>query len=355
MQQNFSRRSLLRLAGAAGVAAPGFAQRSYPDPIPYAADYVKPARVSLIHGEDRRKNMYDALKAIESDIGPKIKQKEYVVIKPNNVSSRTQLASNHADGLRGVLDFLEPYKKPVVIAESSGNPMLGFDNFGYMRLPNEYRGLNVKLVDLNAEKEFELAHIVDHNLHLVPVRLAKRLFDPDAFVLCAGVLKAHNTVVVTLSIKNMTLGAPLRSAPGETPRWNDKRLYHGGVRQTHLGILYTAMKMAPYWGATVLDGYEGMEGNGPSSGTPVDSRVAIASADLIAADRVGVGVMGIDPAWIGYLRYCDQAGLGQYDLDKIEIIGAKIDDVKKKYLLHGDIEQELMWMGPLEELPPRLG
>jgi len=65
MFQNFTRRSMLRLAGEGGLAVPGFAQRQRADPVPYAADCVKPARVALMHSEDRRKNMYDALKAIE--------------------------------------------------------------------------------------------------------------------------------------------------------------------------------------------------------------------------------------------------------------------------------------------------
>ena len=112
----------------------------------------------------------------------------------------------------------------------------------------------------------------------------------------------------------MVLGAPLHQAPKETPRWNDKRKYHTGIRQTHYNMLLTAQKLRPNWGVALLDGYEGMEGNGPSSGTPVPSRIAIASTDYIAADRVGVECMGINPAWPGYLNYCGQLGLGNYDI-----------------------------------------
>jgi uncharacterized protein (DUF362 family) len=138
-------------------------------------------------------------------------------------------------------------------------------------------------------------------------------------------------------------------------RWNDKRKYHGGVRQTHFDIMLTAQRLAPFWGATVIDGYEGMEGNGPASGTPVPSRVALASTDYIAADRVGVECMGIKPEWIGYLRYCAEAGLGQYNLSKIDVRGEKISSVRKEYRLHRDIERELKWMGPMEEIPEKLG
>lgn len=314
------------------------------------------ARVSLIHGDERRKIIYDSLKAVEGQIAPRLKEKAYVVIKPNDVSTRNPLATTNADALRGILDFLEPYKKPVVIAESSaGNTFEAYEEFFYTQLPNEYRPLNIELVDLNQEGKYEVLHILDADLHPVPVRLAARLMDPDAYVICAAVMKTHNTVVATMSIKNMALGAPLRSGPDEKERWNDKRHYHGGVRQTHYDILLTAQKLKPYWGATVIDGFEGMEGNGPSSGTPVDSRVAIASTDYLAADRVGVEAMGINPDWIGYMNYCHQVGLGQYDLSKIDLIGDKIEQVRKEYILHRDMERQLQWMGPMEELPPKLG
>jgi uncharacterized protein (DUF362 family) len=314
--------------------------------------------VSLIHGEERRKNVYESLKAIEEQIAPGLKAKKHVVIKPNDVSTRNPLASTNADALRGILDFLEPYKKPVVIAESSaGTTTDAYEAFFYDRLPNEYKGLGLKLVDLNAEGLYEVLHILDADLHPQPVRLAKRLFDPDAYIICAAILKTHNTVVATMSIKNMTLGAPLRSGPevSRENRWNDKRHYHGGVRQTNYDMMLTAQKMAPFWGATLIDGFEGMEGNGPASGTPVESRVAIASTDYVAADRVGVGTMGIDPEWLGYLNYCHKVGLGQYDIDKIDVIGAKIADVAKTYVHHKDVDRELQWMGPMEELPPKLG
>ena len=40
----------------------------------------------------------------------------------------------------------------------------------------------------------------------------------------------------------------------------------------------------------MIDGFEGIEGAGPASGTPVASRVALASTDYIAADRVDNGL-----------------------------------------------------------------
>jgi uncharacterized protein (DUF362 family) len=349
MPAAFSRRLMLQMT----TMVP--ALRTLGAQTPAAAD--RRSVVSLIQGEERRKNIREALTAIDAQIMPVLKTKKYVVIKPNNVSTTNQLAATHADTLRGILDYLEPrFKGPVIVAESSaGETMNGYESFKYPTVASEHRKQKVQLVDLNAEAKFKTIPLINFDLHAIPVRLAARLMDPDAYVICSAILKSHNTVVATLSVKNMTLGAPLHQAPGEATKWNDKRKYHNGVRQTHFNMFLTAKAMAPFWGATVIDGYEGMEGNGPASGTPVPSRVAIASTDYIAADRVGVEAMGINADWMGYLRFCGDFGIGQWDLKNIDVRGAKLDAIRRKYALHKDIERELQWMGEITDLPPKLG
>jgi uncharacterized protein (DUF362 family) len=313
--------------------------------------------VALASGSSRRENVCQSLAAIEDQILPVLKTKKCVVIKPNIVNTVNQLASTHVDALHGILDFLAPrFQGPVVIAESSaGFTTEGYDHFHYPQVVSEHKPLQVSLVDLNEEGKYQTHTILNGDLHAVPARLAARLLDPEAYVICSCMLKTHNTVVATLSIKNMALGAPLHSARKESPRWNDKRLYHGGVRQTHVDIMLTAQRLQPCWGAAVIDGFEGMEGDGPNNGTAVPSRIAIASTDYVAADRVGIEAMGLNPAWVGYLGFCAQCGLGQDDLSEIDIRGAKLADVAKKYRLHGDIERELKWMGPMKEVPEKLG
>jgi uncharacterized protein (DUF362 family) len=368
----YSRRGLFHLAGAAAATMLGSrrasAQQAQPpnpapnprrrgfggNPEPFPALQTR-STVALVHGEDRRKNVCEALLAIDEQIKPKLRQKKYVVIKPNNVTTTNQLGASHADALRGILDYVAPrFKGPVIIAESSaGRTLEGFDNFKYPALTKEYK--NVRLLDLNDEAKYVLLPLIDYDIHVAPVRLAARLVDPDAFIFCAACMKTHNIAVVTLSIKNMVLGAPLHQASTETTRWNDKRRYHVGIRQSLYNMFLTAQRLQPHWGAAIIDGYEGMEGNGPSAGTPVASRLAIASTDFVAADRVGAECMGVDANWLGWLKYSGEVGLGQWDLSKIDVRGATVASVKKEYRLHPDIELMLKWRGPMEEMPPNLG
>jgi len=364
----FSRRRFVELAGAAGVFFSRVPKTlaslsTTPSSSDLTASVDGPAgvslsrsRVALAHGENRRKNISEALLGLDSQIQSALQRKKYVLIKPNNVSTEIQLASTHVDAISGILDYLAPrFRGPVMIAESSaGDTLVGYDHLGYKPLEKEWKSQRVSLLDLNREAKYQTHTLIDYDLHIVPVRLAARLFDPDAFVICCAVMKTHNAAVASLSVKNIVLGAPLHGIAGES-YWNDKRKYHAGIRQMHYNMLLTAEKLRPNWGLAIIDGFEGMEGNGPNSGTPVPSRVAIASTDYIAADRVALEVMGINANWPGYLVYCGKVGLGQYDLSKIDVVGAPIASVQKKYRLHMDIDRQLQWMGPMEDLPPKMG
>jgi uncharacterized protein (DUF362 family) len=356
MREGCTRRNLFRVAGSGALAlagrTPAFSQQ-LPEtqlkfPLPPIVPIDRRSTVSLVKQEDRRKAVFEALSGIDSELRPALLRKKYVLIKPNLTNTTNQLASTHADALRGILDYLAPrFKGPVVIAESaSGDTLTGYENFKYNGLVAEYQSQRVSLIDLNDEAAFEPMAIMDADLHPVMIRTAKRLLDPDAFIIGACIPKTHNAVVMTGAVKNMVVGGTLRSGRKDR-NWTDKSKFHAGAHQMNYNMVLAAQKMSPFWGAAVFDGYEGMEGNGPVSGTPVTHRIAFASMDYIAADRVATELMGMDPTWVGYLQYCEQFGLGNYDSAKIDVRGETIAALKKSYRPHPQVEQHLQWMAPL--------
>ena len=317
------------------------------------------AKVSLIKGENRRKNIYEALVAIDEQIRPALKTRKYVLIKPNGLDPSRQLISTSADTVHGILDYLAPrFKGPVVVAECGGSPSKqAASEFGWSKIFAEHKPFDIKLEVPNEEGRYELLYGIDYDMHPIPIRLGARFLDPDAFLISAALMKTHNMVVATMSIKNVVLGAPLSPPPGQNRPWgeSDKRKFHVGIRAGNYNMYLAVQRMIDNWGVGIVDGFEGMEGNGPVSGTPVPHRIALASTDFLAVDRVGLECMGIDASWPGYLNYAYQRGLGQYDLAKIDVVGAKIADVQRKYLLHADVRRMLEWRGPMRDLPPNLG
>ncbi len=313
-------------------------------------EYKPRSAVSLVQGDSRQTNVYKALVAIDDQIRPKLAAAKRVLIKPNNVGVEEPLCATHADTLRAVLEYLGPrFQGPVAIAESSArDTWTAFRNYKYPEVAQEYKSMKPELVDLNQDGRFVLSPILDRNLHLIPVKLAARLVEPGTLVISTAIPKSHNYVVATLSVKNMVIGAPLHSMNGNGPgAFHHKRLFHAGFRIMHYNMLRTAGRLIPNWGVAVIDGYEGMEGNGPREGTAVPHRIAIASTDFLAADRVGLECMGVDPRQVGYLQYCAQMGLGNYGLEKIDVRGPAIASVQRKYKLHSWVKQELHWMDPM--------
>jgi len=357
MPQDLSRRNLIRWAGAGafGLAASSpLVSQQPPEPnIQLPPTPIVPigrrSTVYLLKGENRRQNVHDALMGIDHEVRPALKRKKYVLIKPNLTSFTNQLAATHVDAIRGILDYLAPrFKGPVVIAESAGgNAQRGYDNFKYTTLAKEFPSLKVSLVDFDEEALFVPLGIITYDVHPQMIRVAKRLFDPDVFVISSCIQKTHDGVVMTAAVKNMAMGGILRSGKKETTKWTDKQKMHVGAHQMNYNLMLVASKMAPHWGAAVVDGYEGMEGQGPTAGTPVPHRIAVASTDFVAADRVATELMGIDPKWVGYLQYCEEFGIGNYDIGKIDVRGETIASLKRTYRLNSSTERSLQWMGPM--------
>jgi len=309
------------------------------------------SQVSLTTGDHRADMAFRALQPFSEQIKRTIGKKR-VVIKPNNVLIDRQLAATHVDSLEGILEFLKSVgiSENVVIAESAANGATfeGFDNYKYYDLQRKFP---VKLVDLDQEK-YELMHVFDEkDFRPHPVRTSSLILDPDTYVISAAKLKTHDRVLATLSLKNIVFGAPIKdlgyswSKNRKAGTKNDKPIGHGsGIR----GINYNTFSMAKllHPDLSVIEGFEGMEGDGPNWGTPVDHRVCVAGTDWLASDRVAIELMGIDYANVGYLNYCADAGMGEGDLNKIDIIGENLKDHIKSYKLNDNIEKQLIWKHP---------
>lgn len=320
---------------------------------PGAALLVKapPSRVALTTGEDHADIVFRGLKTFSNEIRAAIGARR-VVIKPNNVTIDMPLSATHADCIEGTLEFLKSIGKldQAVIAESAANgpTFEGFANYGYDRLAKKY---GVKMVDLDQEAT-DTVHVWDEkDFRPHAMQVAKLLLDRDTFVISAAKMKTHDRVVATLSLKNVVVGAPIKDIgfrwgkackPGAT---NQKPIVHGnGFYGINYNLFALAKQLRP--DLAIIDGYQGMEGNGPCRGTAVEHRVCVVSPDWLAADRVGIELMGIELAKVGYLSYCAQAGMGQGDLGKIKILGDPIARHARKYKLHERVEQQLRWLTP---------
>jgi uncharacterized protein (DUF362 family) len=348
MMNTIDRRNFLKTSVFGSIAATFIDPMNTFVPVLKGTEEVNTSSVAITTGDNRADLAFRALQPFSKQISQSIGNRR-IVLKPNLLTIDHQLPSTHVDTLEGILEFLKSIKKlnNVIIAESAapGSTFAGYDNFGYHRLTNKYP---VKLIDFDQE-EYDVLYVFDEkDFKPHPVRFSRLITSPDTYVVSVARMKTHNLSVVTLSLKNIIFGAPIKDigfafVKGKEGTKSDKPIVHGnGYRGINYNLYALAPRLHPH--LAVIDGFEGMEGNGPRTGTPVDHRICVVSTDWLAADRVAVELMGIDFAKVGYLNYCAKTGLGVADLDKIEIIGESINKHIKPYKLHENIEKQLIWM-----------
>jgi len=79
-------------------------------------------------------------------------------------------------------------------------------------------------------------------------------------------------------------------------------------------------------GLTIMDAVVGMEGEqGPSFGDPKKVGVVIAGEDGVAVDAVAAAVVGYNPLAIPAIKDANMRGVGVGDVEKIDIVGEKIE------------------------------
>jgi len=342
---NTDRRGFLKTLGAGAAAltagAAGFGGASLAE-----GNKAGRSRVSFQLGTDHRDVIAATLQPLQEEVGTALEGKKNIIIKVNMGQVVGPLNATHPDTVMGILDFLKPItRKRITVAEStagSGRSTLdGFKNFQYDPILKQHKA---KFVDLNT-LSFSEKLIQDADKNPLAINVIDTFTDPDTYMISATRIKSHNCVIATLSLKNVTMAAPVNHFKRSQAKGrNEKGLMHSGGNR---GLSYNMLNLAKQGvvpDLAVLDGVVGMEGDGPVWGTPVEHGVALASTDWLAADRVGVELMGMIYDDVMYLKWCGEAGLGIDNLDNIDIVGPNPWSHVRNYRYHKNFDKQMEWL-----------
>ena len=262
----------------------------------------------------------------------KVKSSKSVVIKVNFVSAYSRLSSTPIEAVKALLDeIFKVRKKEVIIAETPaiGDFRYALKEYGYLKLKDSY---NVDFLDIS-DDDYEEFYVWNSDLRRdVRIRVSKTILNSDCLISITRP-KTHDTVIVTLTIKNVAVGAILPS---------DRGKIHKGYKPINISIAYLATFMLPKIG--IIDGYIGMEGNGPARGDPKSLGVSLVGFEPVALDSLVTYLMGFEPANIGYLYYLWKWGYGNFAPDGVKVIG--VDDIKSfrtKFRPHVTYNSQLKW------------
>jgi len=176
------------------------------------------------------------------------------------------------------------------------------------------RKIGAELIDLKNTQTILVG--ISNGVKIRRIRIPRIVMEAN-IIINVPVMKTHDVFPATLGLKNMK----------GVLQENDKKRFHiWGLAQCIVDLNKLVLPSL-----TVLDGTIGMEGLGPTRGTPVNLGVIISSFDTVAADTVGASVMGINPGEIEYIKLASEQGLGCADLSRIEVRGRKIEEVRRPF------------------------
>lgn len=286
------------------------------------------SKVSLVRSENSFDGVMASLKPLEKEIRAKLQKTKKPIIKVNFVTCYEELAATPIEAIRALLTFLKPiYKNQIKIVEGAalGETLTGFKNYNYLPLEKEF---NVKFIDLNQD-DAEPVIMFNQKGQTFQTLMAKTVIDSD-FIISLCRPKTHDTVVVTLTLKNLIVGSLIQ-----------KSKIHQG-RMIHQNLCQLSKIVKP--DLAILDGTLGMQGNGPIGGQEIKAGWVLSGLDFLSVDTLGAYLMGFNLSDIGYLKLCQKEDLGQaYPDDKIEIIGEKPESLRINFKPHSTYNYQIRW------------
>jgi len=267
--------------------------------------------VSVAFGKGPYQNIIDVLKRLDLSV---LKGKR-VLIKPN--------AGRHVTGGKGITTHPEAVAAVIdtVLAEAPSyvaigeSPILGvntleaFESTGIAAVAHK-RG--IPLIDMDKRKPVKKP--VKDGRVLDTLRFCADIFDFDC-IISVPVAKSHMHTQVTLGIKNMK-GCLWHNEKVRLHQleYRENKTYPEKTLDSAISDL--AGMLLP--DLTVVDGFTGMEGLGPSSGDAIRSDFAVASFNPLAADKTALELMGFSLDEVIHLKLVRERGIVSLDQVLVE-------------------------------------
>jgi len=211
-----------------------------------------------------------------------------------------------------ILDLLKEVGADITVGDDiqsgSGD---GFQISGFRQMCQR---AGVRLTNL---REAGFVETVCNGHFLEKVYLSKIALDADVIINLPK-LKTHSLCVFTGGVKNFY---------GTIPSGLRRKFHAEYMRSEDFSQVLTDIFSAIRPQLTIMDGIIAMEGDGPAAGNLRRLGVILTSQDTVAVDAVATKIIGLNPMDIHTTRYSDERGLGVGNLQNIEVIGERIDDV----------------------------
>ncbi|MGF7056694.1 DUF362 domain-containing protein [Brassicibacter mesophilus] len=249
-----------------------------------------------------------------------IKKGDRVVITPNWVKAKpaytgTVVGPETLDMLIKIVKGYEPSE--ITIATGSGGDPTD-KVMKYVGYDKVIKNNEVKFVDLNYGPYVEIQ--LDHeNPSFTKISSLYNNFD---VLISFTQLKVHEEATMSAGIKNIALGWP----PAEIHGFPKKNL---GIHEDLHGFIAAIIQKIPI-DLTIISVDKTMIGTGPSDGKAVDTPgLVISGTDPVACDATAARLLGFLPQAISYLYKLYRIGVGEAQLENVEMKGIELKEAEK--------------------------
>lgn len=330
-----SRRTLLRLALGGGIVAGGAVIYKQTEAVGIgkwlewrmhglSSSFAPAAKVALAVVPSYDSDILSAIRALWRDANAPDLENANVVIKPNLVDSIPgRPCFTMPQVTEALIQFLrdEIRVKSVVVAEGMTfrrDPHSILIETGYRDMLERQ---HVEFVDLNYD-DLEKIPLQGGYAKLDSLFMARTVARADALI-SVPKLKTHHWTRISGSIKNL-----FGIVPGAKYGFPKNTLHIHGIDAFLAELVHSLPTPKRF---ALVDGIVGLQGDGPLFGTGVPSGALIAGSDFLAVDSTGARLMGLDPANIEILAFMEWAGLGHMASNKINLRGASLAELERRY------------------------
>jgi len=275
--------------------------------------------VSLVHCPDyERERLSKAVQRSFDLIGglrSVVKKGSRVLIKPNLLASKRpeQAITTHPEVVAAVAEEIK---------RLGGQPMIG-DSPGAVRKDLRVVWSTTGMQEVSERTgaplvSFEAGGSYRKLRGGQTYYISKVVMDADVIINLPK-LKTHSLVLFTGAVKNMY---------GAIPGFHKKQGHLINPRPVPFSAALVDIFSFVVPQMTLMDGVEGMEGDGPSAGRKRQVGLLVASRDAVAVDAISAMAIGFDPEKIHTCQMAAQQGLGVCSREQIEVVGDSLENLR---------------------------
>lgn len=252
----------------------------------------------------------DCIKAL-GGIKSFIKSGDQVLIKPNMLQAKSppEAVTTHPKIIEAMINIVQDLGATPLVGDSPGGPKEDLASYweitGYSEVCNR---LDVELVN------FEKAGVYVKERNNRKYYITKTVLDSDVIINLPKI-KTHSLTMFTGAVKNMY---------GVIPGLMKTEYHRIAPKPSDFAEIFVDVYALAKPHLNIADCIIGMEGNGPSGGNPRDLGIVLASEDGLALDSLVCHILGKKPLKIPSNRVAYEQGLGEADINNIQVLGEVI-------------------------------